>query len=229
MAEQWQFVDTGEGRPAWNMAFDEALMECVNEQARPILRFYSWSIPAATFGYFQKYDDVAAMTPLRPLIRRPTGGGVVPHENDWTYSLAIPPGHEWHRIRAEESYRRLHEWVAEALRIAGEEAGLAEGCESAGPGHCFVGAEKHDVLVQGRKAAGAAQRRNKLGLLIQGSVQADAMTATRSEWESAMQAAALKQFGVLSFDDAPGLDATEARARELEEEKYIRDEHNRRR
>ncbi len=227
MAEHWQFVDTGAGRPAWNMAFDEALLFSVSDVACPTLRFYSWTIPAATFGYFQKYEEVAAMTPLRPLIRRPTGGGVVPHENDWTYSLAIPVGHEWHRMQAAESYRRLHEWVAEALRIAGEDASLAECCESTGPGQCFIGAEMHDVLVSGRKAAGAAQRRNKLGLLIQGSVQADGMTASRSQWVSAMQAAAIQRFGVLSFEDLPQPEAIGARARELEEGKYIRDEHNR--
>ncbi len=229
MAEQWQFMDTGEGEPSWNMAFDEALLERVTPSGSPILRFYSWTVPAATFGYFQKYDEVASLTSLRPLIRRPTGGGIVPHENDWTYALAIPAGNAWHRIRAAESYRRLHEWVAAALRMAGEDAALAECCEPSGPGRCFVGAEKHDVLVAGRKAAGAAQRRTANGLLIQGSIQADGMTATRSEWKSAMQMAALRQFGVLNWADLREQGMVEARARELEETKYIHDEYNRRR
>ena len=82
---------------------------------RPVLRFYGWTEPAATFGYFQKYADVERATRLRPLIRRPTGGGIVPHDADWTYSLVFPPGHEWHSLKAEESYRRVHEWIRSAF------------------------------------------------------------------------------------------------------------------
>ncbi len=226
---RWFVIHDGEGRPAWNMAFDEALLQGCQDVGHPILRFYAWSVPAATFGYFQKYGDVAAVTRLRPLIRRPTGGGLVPHENDWTYSLAIPAGHEWHRIRAEESYRRVHEWVAEALRVAGENARLAECCESAGPGQCFVGAEKHDVLVDGRKVAGAAQRRNARGLLIQGSIQAARLAIPRSSWESAMTAATLCSLRVAEVDALLQLDSIKTAARELEETRYARDGHNRRR
>ena len=97
------------------MALDEALLESMPRLGRPVLRFYGWTEPAATFGYFQKYADVERATHLRPLIRRPTGGGIVPHDADWTYSLAFPPGHEWHSLKAEESYRRIHEWIQKAF------------------------------------------------------------------------------------------------------------------
>ncbi len=93
------------------MALDEALLEAAARLGRPVLRFYGWTEPAATFGYFQKYAEVERATLLRPLIRRPTGGGIVPHDADWTYSLVFPPDHEWHSLKAEESYRRVHEWI----------------------------------------------------------------------------------------------------------------------
>ena len=93
------------------MALDEALLEAASRLGKPVLRFYGWTEPAATFGYFQKYADVERATPLRPLIRRPTGGGIVPHDADWTYSFIVPPGHEWHGLKAEDSYRRIHEWI----------------------------------------------------------------------------------------------------------------------
>ena len=97
------------------MALDEALLEAVARLGKPVLRFYGWTEPAATFGYFQKYAEVERATRLRPLVRRPTGGGIVPHDADWTYSLAFPPGHEWHSLKAEESYRRVHEWIQRAF------------------------------------------------------------------------------------------------------------------
>ena len=111
----WFFLQSGPGNPAFNMALDEALLEASAHVGKPVLRFYDWTEPAATFGYFQKYADVERVTLLRPLIRRPTGGGVVPHDADWTYSLTFPPNHEWHSLEAEESYRRVHEWIQKAF------------------------------------------------------------------------------------------------------------------
>src|SRR4051812_24857979 len=111
----WKILDTGKGEAAWNMALDQALLDASAEINAPILRFYGWQEPAATFGYFQHHAEIATWTPLRPLIRRPTGGGLVPHDADWTYSVIIPPTDRWYELRAVESYRRLHEWLASSL------------------------------------------------------------------------------------------------------------------
>ena len=113
--QSWLLLNSGTCAAAFNMALDEALLESVSRLGQPVLRFYGWTEPAATFGYFQKYAEVERATLLRPLIRRPTGGGIVPHDADWTYSLAFPPGHEWHSLKAEESYRRVHEWIQSAF------------------------------------------------------------------------------------------------------------------
>jgi hypothetical protein len=153
------------------MALDEVLLEAMPRLRRPVLRFYSWTEPAASFGYFQRYAEVAVWTSLRPLVRRPTGGGIVSHEADWTYSLAFPAGHEWHLLRAAASYRRIHEWIQTAFAGLDVPTELASGCHTAQPGQCFAGYEKFDLLWRGKKIAGAAQRRTRNGLLIQGSVQ----------------------------------------------------------
>ena len=76
----WLLINSGKGAAAFNMALDEALLENVSRLGKPVLRFYGWTEPAATFGYFQQFSEVERATPLRPLIRRPTGGGIVPHE-----------------------------------------------------------------------------------------------------------------------------------------------------
>src|SRR5258706_6996253 len=111
----WLLLNSGKCNAAFNMALDEALLEAMPRLQTPALRFYGWTEPAATFGYFQHYAEVETWTSLRPLIRRPTGGGLVPHEADWTYSLAFPLTHWWFHLRAEESYRRLHEWIQESF------------------------------------------------------------------------------------------------------------------
>jgi lipoyl(octanoyl) transferase len=232
----WLVLNSGKCEAAFNMALDEALLEAVSCLGRPVLRFYGWTEPAATFGYFQKYSDVERATPLRPLIRRPTGGGIVPHDADWTYSLVFPPGHEWHLLKAEESYWRVHDWLRLAfaeLKIETELAPSAKKSairnpQSAIPSACFSGHEKSDLLWHGRKIAGAAQRRNKLGLLIQGSVQPPPRLPARADWEEAMRAVAAKDFSVKWGDFSPDAKLVEHSAK-LAREKYSQADYNQRR
>jgi lipoate-protein ligase A len=172
---------------AYNMALDEALLEAMPRLGTPVLRFYNWAEPAASFGYFQKYSDAERMTALRPLVRRPTAGGLVLHDADWTYSLVFPTTDEWYSLTAVQSYQRVHLWIQSAfanLKIATE---LAPERRQAGAGQCFIGFEKFDLLWRGQKIAGAAQRRTRDGLLIQGSIQPPHTSLQRSDWEKAMQ------------------------------------------
>jgi lipoate-protein ligase A len=224
--QSWLLVNSGPGDAACNMAMDEALLEALPRLRQPVLRFYGWTEPAATFGYFQKFAEVERATLLRPMIRRPTGGGVVPHDADWTYCLAFPAGHEWHSLRAEESYRRAHAWIQAAFAALGVETELATCCKKSMPGQCFVGHEKHDLLWHGRKIAGAAQRRNRLGLLIQGSVQPPPLSLARSDWERAMIATGPLPAAWMEFaSDSPLL----ARVAELVAQKYSQRAYNERR
>ena len=192
----WLLLPSGPQPAAHNMAVDEALLAAMPRLGQPVLRFYGWTEPAATFGYFQKYTEVSARTPLRPLIRRPTGGGIVPHDADWTYSLAFPAGHGWHGLAAKASYERVHQWIQTAFARLAIPTELAPCCLKTAPGACFEGYEKSDILWHGRKIAGAAQRRNQLGLLIQGSVQPPPVPLARPDWESAMLAAARETWQV---------------------------------
>jgi lipoyl(octanoyl) transferase len=191
----WFLLNSGKCDAAFNMALDEALLENAAQIGKPVLRFYGWNKPAATFGYFQKFSEVERATHLRPLIRRPTGGGIVPHDADWTYSFAVPPNHEWHLLKAIESYRRIHEWIRDTFAKLKIETELAPCCKKSLPGQCFVGHEKFDLLWHGKKIAGAAQRRNKLGLLIQGSIQPP-VKIVRADFENAMRDVARKQFQI---------------------------------
>jgi lipoate-protein ligase A len=186
MAETWYLLQCGPRAAAANMALDEALLNMAPSLGQPILRFYSWNEPAASFGYFQKFAEIARATPLRPLVRRPTGGGLVPHDADWTYSLIFQPSHPWYSLKAVQSYQRLHEGLRASFARVGTPTELSPGTPKEVPGQCFVGSEKFDLLGQGQKIAGAAQRRTRTGLLIQGSVQPGKLRTTKADWQNAL-------------------------------------------
>ena len=224
----WLLINSGRCAAAFNMALDEALLENVSHLDKPVLRFYGWTEPAATFGYFQKFSEVEIVTSLRPLIRRPTGGGIVPHDTDWTYSAIFPPGHEWHSLKAMESYRRIHDWLRLAFAELKMKTELAPDDKKSLPGQCFAGHEQFDLLWRGKKIAGAAQRRNKSGLLVQGSVQPSDVAPSRGEWERAMAAVAATQFGVRWQTDGV-IGGSLAKANRLVAEKYSRLDYNQKR
>jgi lipoyl(octanoyl) transferase len=224
----WFVLESGCSQADENMAIDEALLESVQQLGAAVLRFYGWTEPAATFGYSQRYGDVVNWTELRPLIRRPTGGGLVLHDSDWTYSLVFPPSHEWYRLPAQESYCRVHRWIHAAFASIGLETVLADSARKDFPGQCFVGAEKFDLISAGKKIAGAAQRRNRHGLLIQGSVRPGRSGLSRAAWEAAMQQTCAIPGDIRWSDLNPGTELRR-RVRILATEKYSQTQYNQRR
>jgi lipoate-protein ligase A len=152
----------------------------------------------------------------------------VPHDADWTYSVAFPPGHEWHGLKAEESYRRIHDWLRLAFAKLKVETGLAPCCKKSLPGQCFVGHEKYDLLWGEKKIAGAAQRRNQLGLLIQGSIQPPLIPLKRVEFEHAMCSVARENFHATIETLVPDA-ILRHRTEELRSNKFSQSSYNRKR
>jgi lipoate-protein ligase A len=164
-------------RPAaMNMAIDEALLDAAKT---PSIRFYRWQSPALSFGYFGKFADIANHAAERDLVRRWTGGGVVFHGEDLTYAVVIPPSDPVFSESSRSIYAAIHAALCSALTANGECAELAPaaGVVDAGAAiidrgySCFANPVRADVMIDGRKIAGAAQRRTRRGLLQQGSIQ----------------------------------------------------------
>ena len=157
---------------ATNMAIDEALLQIATA---PSIRFYRWDHPALSFGYFGRFADVAEHAE-RDLVRRWTGGGIVFHGEDLTYSLIIPANDSAFGESSVSIYERIHGALRDALFATGRHAVVAAigdrgaGISDAGY-NCFANAVRADVMLNGRKIAGAAQRRTRRGLLQQGSIQ----------------------------------------------------------
>ena len=169
------YHDIASRSAALNMAIDEALLENATE---PLIRFYTWDHPALSFGYFGKFADVENHAPKRDLARRWTGGGIVFHGDDLTYSIVIPATEPAFSESSRSIYEKIHGALRDALVSEGRDAVVAVVADRGSSvsdanynGHCFANPVRADVLSNGRKIAGAAQRRTRRGLLQQGSIQ----------------------------------------------------------
>jgi lipoyl(octanoyl) transferase len=166
--ELW--VDTIPRDPASQMAVDEALMRLC--PGRPVLRHYRWEGQPASFGRSQSIAWATTSAPGRKLVRRWTGGGLVFHGEDLTFSLFVPGDMALARRRPRESYSYIHSRVAAALQSRGVECRLVAECDGRSGDDCFAAPVAFDVVGRGgRKLCGGAQRRTRVGFLHQGSIQ----------------------------------------------------------
>lgn len=164
----WIDPDARSGPEA--MAVDEWLLETATQ---PVLRVYRWLGDWASIGYFG--EIAAAQTSIDGVqwVRRWSGGGTVDHRADWTYSVIVPQGEPLATLRGAESYRAIHSALADILMAEGVVARMSSGLEETGAVLCFENPVSHDLIgTDGRKIAGAGQRRSRQGLLHQGSVSA---------------------------------------------------------
>jgi lipoate-protein ligase A len=165
--EKLRLIQEEHPRPAAeNMAVDESLFLTA---VGPVFRSYRWVRPSVSFGYFTPWDEVSRRFSGRDLVRRWTGGGIVEHGQDFTYSL-ICPGRR-NLPTTMEFYQFVHLAIATILRKNGSPVEIAPGTEPIRSAACFEKAVQFDLKLRGEKIAGAAIRRNRQGLLLQGSIQ----------------------------------------------------------
>jgi len=212
------------------MSIDEALLEAATI---PTIRFYRWRSSALSFGYFGKFSDVAIYAAERDLVRRWTGGGIVFHGNDLTYSIVIPANDPLFNESSMAIYEKIHHAFAEALNGTGGRAVVAGGVDpgrialskhaavSASGYNCFANPVRADVMMNGRKIAGAAQRRTHRGLLQQGSIQGISIETDLGQKFAQTLSANCREFEIN--------EETFRRANELAQQKYGTDSWLRRR
>ncbi len=167
------------------MALDLSLLEA-GPSASIRFRHYGWKRPSWTFGYTQHWQQIEAERPeeIEECVRRPTGGGIVDHRADFTYCLVVPNAHPWWRGKVCDVYSALHRAIASALAKEDRSVRLFHCGEvrpekpTASADACFQRPAVSDVLdaQTGQKLAGAALKRNRSGLLVQGSVLSAAIT-----------------------------------------------------
>jgi lipoate-protein ligase A len=165
-----EIIDPEPHSAALNMAVDEALLQRLTA---PTLRVYRWCKPAVSLGYFSRIAEAEQTAAGRELVRRWTGGGLVEHGKDITYTLLVPRDSAFFQHTPLDSYRLIHELIAQWLSDSGVQADVAPRSAAENSGACFASHVRYDIVRGNTKLAGAAQRRTRWGLLHQGSIQID--------------------------------------------------------
>jgi lipoate-protein ligase A len=156
---------------ATNMSADEVLLESAVRGVAS-LRFYTWSAPTLSLGYFQHASEREVDANLARLawVRRSTGGAAIVHHHELTYALALPPGKPW--SSPENWICRFHHVLQGVLKENGV-ASHAVACgeeRRLGEVVCFLHQTPGDLLIDGSKVAGSAQRKMRGALLQHGSI-----------------------------------------------------------
>lgn len=177
----WSVVDTGLETAVKIMQKDQDLLERIHLEKGPILHFYEWKDPSVTYGHFidpQKFFCLKSVSKEGlSLARRPTGGGIIFHLWDFAFSALVPSHSPFFSQNTLENYALINLAVRDALQeflqiqeglVLTPQDGdlLGKGCEH----FCMAKPTRYDVMLQGKKVAGAAQRKTRNGFLHQGSI-----------------------------------------------------------
>jgi lipoate-protein ligase A len=183
LEHNWRLLDSGYRTGPENMAIDEAIMRAHGRgEVAPTLRFYGWQPAAVSIGYFQSMAKEIDLEAVKAggwgYVRRPTGGRMIFHHIELTYSVTIreellPGG-------VIETYRDISQGLLAGFQRLGAPAELSGGevdPRRADPGGnhtaCFDSPSAYELIVGGRKAAGSAQTRKDGVILQHGSIMLD--------------------------------------------------------
>ncbi|MCW3489027.1 lipoate--protein ligase family protein [Dethiobacter alkaliphilus] len=178
MQDTWRLIHDSPLPGKINMKRDlDLLKEVCEGRSRPVLRFYSWSPPALSLGFFQKAEEIVDIEACRQLgidiVRRPTGGRALLHHRELTYSVIVPEGHPLIPKSVLESYKLLSQGIISGLGALGIKADLAPSQgrgKGLAPGACFDSPSAYEIQIFGKKVVGSAQVRRRGGLLQHGSI-----------------------------------------------------------
>jgi lipoate---protein ligase len=178
---EWTIIDTGIQSASENMRFDTELLEKAHTFSSPILHLYEWAGESATYGYFTDPAELLNLENAQKLsldlARRPTGGGIVFHLWDMAFSVLVPSHCPEFSTNTLENYAFVNNAVLSSVKeFLGNIPPLSLTPDDFSPWDsdcsrfCMAKPTKYDVMWEGKKIAGAAQRKTKKGYLHQGTI-----------------------------------------------------------
>jgi lipoate-protein ligase A len=179
--KRWRLLDSGPSRGSRNLALDEAIFRLARQGASPpTVRFYAWSPPAVSVGYFQRWSEQIDPEICRKrgidVFRRITGGRAVLHRDEITYSVVCAESRALFGAGLQAAYRTIALALAEGLRLLGVQTRLAPPVPAksvrgaARNPSCFAASSGHEIDAPGGKLVGSAQKREGADLLQHGSI-----------------------------------------------------------
>lgn len=158
----------------WNMAVDQCLLESAATTGDIAIRIYRWNTPTLSLGYFQNYEDRAnhAASQRCDSVRRASGGGAILHDLELTYSIAIPVS-VLKPMSTHDLYNTAHQAtinVFESMEISLDLHVSKDESPDEQPFLCFQRRSAGDLIMEGQKVGGSAQRRLKHAVLQHGSL-----------------------------------------------------------
>lgn len=178
-----------------NMRIDEEILEAQRAKgALPVLRFFRWKEPTLSFGRLQDAASAQAEAAGAAVVRRPTGGGMVLHRDDLSFSLAWRRDHPVFPRCLGDVYRMVHEAAQAALKDAGADTQLQPPGPARAPGVCFSEPVEHDLMRNGRKILGGAIRATAWGRLYQGNLLPKSVNMTAEEAANHLKLSFQKNF-----------------------------------
>ncbi len=181
-SSRWRFLNTRFGNAFFNMAVDEAVVRSVERGASPpTIRVFGWTPPAVSFGYAQRVEREVSFDRCRDMgvgwVRRPTGGRAVLHWNELTYSVLCSADDPHLGGKILEAYEKISVCLVAGVRRLGVEARFEPHRQSLPvpraerlTNPCFSSTSQFEVVVEGKKLVGSAQRRMGSVLLQHGSL-----------------------------------------------------------
>lgn len=178
---KWDLLDTGVASAEKNMALDYALLEELGSRKNPLLHLYDWETDSATYGHFidpsEWLNENEVSKKQLSLAKRPTGGGLIFHQWDYAFSVLIPSTHPFYTTNTLENYAFVNHCVAKSIRRFLQMQEIPDLLQEepveetpASKHFCMAKPTKYDVMYNGRKVGGAAQRKTKEGFLHQGTI-----------------------------------------------------------
>lgn len=175
-----EIIDTGSKSAEENMRFDNELLAKADGFSRPVLHLYEWDGDSATYGHFidpSSYLNLEQAAKLSlQLARRPTGGGIIFHLWDLAFSVMVPACSAEFSSNTLDNYAFVNNAVLGAVKEFLQGAIVSLTPEDATPWDanclhfCMAKPTKYDLMWEGKKIAGAAQRKTRAGFLHQGSI-----------------------------------------------------------
>jgi len=168
--QKWRFIDSQKLNAQDNMDFDKSLVD--NFDGTPIFRLYSWEKNSFTIGRFQKLDELKNIEQFGSnYAKRLTGGGLLLHGNDISYSIVIPIKLLGTK-NVKESYEYICSFILNFYKKLGLHVEYAKDIdkELSKSFFCQEGFEAYDMICQGKKLGGNAQKRTKDLIFQHGSI-----------------------------------------------------------